>query len=429
MVKQAVIIAGGFGSRLVAGGINVPKPLLKVGGKSVIEWQIINLEREGISEIIFLLGQNAQEIINYIKTLKTRILCSFIVEESPLGTGGALLNAINFLDDIFLVLYGDLLMDCSLRNLISDSEKSEFGSIALRPSDHPLDSDLVQISIENEISDIFLKPNFFESNRRNLAMTGLMCLKKKLLVDMRNVQYFSKIDLEKNLIKPIVISRGGLRPSKLNGFIKDIGTIVRLEQAEELWKTRLDWQEPCKAVILDRDGVVNYFSGDIKDINQIRIVEDLASSVEILKREKFKIFVATNQPGIAKGYLSWDELSLINGFVDMELSKKGLFFDGWYVCPHHPEKGFSGEILKLKFDCLCRKPNTGLVRQIEEDFQLDRKKSWFIGDQVTDFKLAVSVGLSFIQIGNFFEAPFPVPKFYKLEAACEYIVNHDKLEV
>jgi len=112
----------------------------------------------------------------------------------------------------------------------------------------------------------------------------------------------------------------------------------------------------------------------------------------------------------------------------MELSKKGLFLDGWYVCPHHPEKGFSGEVLKLKFDCLCRKPNAGLVRQIEEDFQLDLKKSWFVGDQETDFQLAVSVGLSFIQIGNFFEAPFPVPKFDKLEVACEYIVNHDKLQ-
>jgi mannose-1-phosphate guanylyltransferase/phosphomannomutase len=429
MVKQAVIIAGGSGSRLVGGGINTPKPLLKVGGKSIIEWQIINLEREGISEIIFLLGQKAEEITNYVKTLKARTSCrfSFIVEQSPLGTGGALLNAINSLDDVFIVLYGDLLMDCNLKKLISDSEKSELGSIALRPSDHPSDSDLVQITLENEISDIFLKPNSLDSNRRNLAMTGLMCLNKKILMNMRDILDFTTIDLEKNIIKLAVNSRGGLKSSKLNGFIKDLGTIDRLEEAEESWRARLQWREPYKTVILDRDGVVNYLSGDIKDINQFRIVEDFSSSVEILKEKNFKIFVATNQPGIAKGYLSWNELSLLHGFVDMELSKKGLFLDGWYVCPHHPEKGFVGEILKLKFDCMCRKPKAGLIEQIKEDFHLDLKTSWFVGDQITDFQLATSVGLAFVQIGDFFEAPPDVPKFDKLKDACEYIVNHDKL--
>ena len=111
----------------------------------------------------------------------------------------------------------------------------------------------------------------------------------------------------------------------------------------------------------------------------------------------------------------------------MELSKKGLFLDGWYVCPHHPEKGFVGEILELKFDCMCRKPKAGLIEQIKEDFHLDLKTSWFVGDQITDFQLATSVGLAFVQIGDFFEAPPDVPKFDKLKDACEYIVNHDKL--
>ena len=123
---------------------------------------------------------------------------------------------------------------------------------------------------------------------------------------MRDILDFTTIDLEKNIIKLAVNSRGGLNSSKLNGFIKDLGTIDRLEEAEESWRARLQWREPYKTVILDRDGVVNYLSGDIKDINQFRIVEDFSSSVEILKEKNFKIFVATNQPGIAKGYLSWN---------------------------------------------------------------------------------------------------------------------------
>jgi D-glycero-D-manno-heptose 1,7-bisphosphate phosphatase len=184
-----------------------------------------------------------------------------------------------------------------------------------------------------------------------------------------------------------------------------------------LWISRPQPDEPQKAVILDRDGVINTFSGDINNMIDFRIVDDLIPSIEILRNEKFKIFVATNQPGIAKGFLNWDELSLLHGSVDMKLSRNGVFLDGWYVCPHHPEKGFPGEILELKTDCLCRKPKDGLINQINEDFPLDFKNSWLVGDQISDFQLANSVGLSFVQIGNFFDAPSEIPKFDKLEYA------------
>ena len=429
MVNQAIIIAGGLGSRLIKNGIDTPKPLLEVDGKSLIEWQVINLEREGINEIVLLLGLNSTKIINHVNALKNRTSISFrfIVENSPLGTGGALLNALNFLHETFLVLYGDLLVDTGLKKLFTDAAGSEYGSIGVRPSDHPLDSDLVDTNLNYEISRIFQKPNSLDENRMNLAMTGVMCLNKKLLTEVKNTFESAKCDLEKNLIGPTIDTKGGFKASRLTGFIKDLGTIDRLEKAEELWISRPQTREPQKAVILDRDGVINAFSGDIRNMSDFRIVHDLVPSIEILRNEKFKIFVATNQPGLAKGFLNWEQLNLLHGSVDMELSRKGLFLDGWYVCPHHPEKGFPGEILELKINCLCRKPNDGLIKKINEDFPLDFKKSWFVGDQISDFQLANSVGLSFVQIGNFFKAPSEIPKFNTLEYACRHIVNHDKL--
>jgi len=429
MVNQAIIIAGGLGSRLIKNGVDTPKPLLEIDGKSLIEWQVINLEREGIDEIVLLLGLNSTKIINHVNTIKNRtsINFHFIIENSPLGTGGALLNALGFLHETFLVLYGDLLVDTGLKKLFNDAEGSEYGSIGVRPSDHPLDSDLVDTNLNYEISRIYPKPNSLDENRMNLAMTGVMCLNKKFLTEIENTFEYAKYDLEKNLISPTINSNGGFKATRLNGFIKDLGTIDRLSNAEKLWISRPQPDEPQKAVILDRDGVINTFSGDINNMIDFRIVDDLVPSIEILRNEKFKIFVATNQPGIAKGFLNWDELSLLHGSVDMKLSRNGVFLDGWYVCPHHPEKGFPGEILELKTDCLCRKPKDGLINQINEDFPLDFKNSWFVGDQISDFQLANSVGLSFVQIGNFFDAPSEIPKFDKLEYACRHIVNHDKL--
>jgi mannose-1-phosphate guanylyltransferase/phosphomannomutase len=429
MVKQAVVIAGGSGSRLINSGINVAKPLIRIEGKSLLEWQILNLEREGISEILLLLGLKSNQIIDHVNEIKykTSINFHFVIEDSPLGTGGALLNASHFLDETFLVLYGDILIDTSLRKLLSDAEASEFGSIGIRPSDHPLDSDLVKTDFNNEVVKIYPKPNIRSERRMNLAMTGLMCLKKNLLNEIERTSESKKLDLEKNLITSTITAKGGFTSSRLSGYIRDLGTVDRLEKAEESWISRTKANELHKAVILDRDGVINYFAGNVKNLKEFRIVDDLLLSVRMLRNAKFKIFVATNQPGIAKGFLSWDELLLLHGSVDMELAKENFFLDGWYVCPHHPEKGFLGEISKFKVDCLCRKPKDGLIKQIDEDFPLDFQKSWFVGDQISDFQLARSVGLSFVQIGDSFSAPDATPKFNKLEYACNYIVNHDKL--
>jgi NDP-sugar pyrophosphorylase family protein len=188
MVNQAIIIAGGLGSRLIKNGVDTPKPLLEIDGKSLIEWQVINLEREGIDEIVLLLGLNSTKIINHVNTIKNRtsINFHFIIENSPLGTGGALLNALDFLHETFLVLYGDLLVDTGLKKLFNDAKGSEYGSIGVRPSDHPLDSDLVGTNLNYEISRIYPKPNSLDENRMNLAMTGVMCLNKKFLTDIEN---------------------------------------------------------------------------------------------------------------------------------------------------------------------------------------------------------------------------------------------------
>jgi mannose-1-phosphate guanylyltransferase/phosphomannomutase len=430
MVKQAVVIAGGLGSRLAKNGIVTPKPLLKVEGRSLIEWQILNLEREGINEILLLLGLHSARIINHVNCIKKNFSVSIrcIVEEVSLGTGGALLNVKELLDEMFVVLYGDLLVDCNLSRLFSDAESSEYGSIGIRPSDHPLDSDLVQTNHINEILKIHPKPNSLDSHRMNLAMTGLMCLKKNLLAESVNSLELLKFDLEKNLISPTINSKGGFKATRLTGFIKDLGTVDRLGNAEELWISRSMTNKSQKAVILDRDGVINTFSGDVTNLRQFRVVEDLVQSIGILRNHNFKIFVATNQPGIAKGFLNWDQLSSLHGSVDMILSSNGLLLDGWYICPHHPEKGFPGEILELKVDCKCRKPKDGLIKQINEDFPLDLERSWFVGDQLSDFHLANSVGLSFVQIGKAFNSPNVISKFDKLEQACRYIANQDKLK-
>lgn len=429
MIEQAVVIAGGYGTRLQKHGIQLPKSLIEIDGKTIVEWQLINLERDGITEILFLLGQNSGEIIEYLNSIRSNTSCKleFKIEESPLGTGGALLNSIELLKDQFLVVYGDLLLDCSLKLKSDLIGENLDGLIFTRPSDHPFDSDLVEIDFDNFITDINLKPNKASSNKRNIAMTGLTYLTKKVVSDLKTVFGSGKFDLEKDLITFAIKNRKGFKAQKFNGFVKDIGTIDRLENAEILWQSRLDWKNPQKTIILDRDGVINILNGEIGSLEHFKVVEDFVYSINLLRNLKFRIFVATNQPGIAKGFFSWKDLDELHGYVDMLLSSKGIYLDGWYVCPHHPESGFPGEISELKIDCLCRKPKPGLLSKINSDFPIDLKKSWFIGDQMTDFQAATAFGLDFIRIGNNFEVSVDVPSFEKLSSACNYIADVDKL--
>lgn len=152
------------------------------------------------------------------------------------------------------------------------------------------------------------------------------------------------------------------------------------------------------AIFFDRDGVLNKEVGNLKNIKDFVLLEGAAKSIKKVNQSHFYAVVITNQPVIAKGFCTLEELLLIHKKMETELSKGGAKLDGIYFCPHHPEKGFEGENKKYKIHCVCRKPKLGMIRQAVKDLNIDLKKSFMIGDRTVDCQMALRAGIKFIGV-------------------------------
>jgi histidinol-phosphate phosphatase family protein len=140
--------------------------------------------------------------------------------------------------------------------------------------------------------------------------------------------------------------------------------------------------------------------GHIASEDDVELYPGVAEALKLLRDGGYLCVVVTNQPVVARGECSMGTLQRIHGRIDMLLGRSGAYFDAWYVCPHHPDRGFPGEIANLKISCNCRKPANGLLEQCQRDLNVDLKSSWVIGDQTRDIQMAKNAGLSSILVST-----------------------------
>lgn len=159
-----------------------------------------------------------------------------------------------------------------------------------------------------------------------------------------------------------------------------------------------------KAVFLDRDGVINelfyYKEQGIVDspfiAEQVRLFPGVGEAIRKFKQMGFKVVLVSNQPGMAKGYLSEETFGEIQQKMESELAKEGVVLDGEYYCFHHPE----AKVERLKANCECRKPKPGMLLQAAKDLGINLSESWMIGDGLTDVQAGKRAGCRTVLIGR-----------------------------
>jgi len=384
---KLVIIAGGKGTRL--GLRDIPKPMVELDGKPLLEHQILLAKRYGIKDICILSGHLSNVIIDYFKDgKKWDVSITHVVEDKPLGTAGALKQLENVLNDRFMVFYGDTIMDIDLGLFMAfDATKPDsIGSILVHPNDHPHDSDLLEVNKDFKVIRFHSKPhneNIFYANLVNAALYIL------------SPQIFRFITVNKNTdfgcdIFPGAIVDSNLYAYKTAEYIKDMGTPARLTKIEKDMcngkVSRLNKSYPQKVIFLDRDGVINKEVDNLTDIDQFELIEHTAEAIKLINKSDYLCIIVTNQPVIAKGFITENELGEIHKKMDTLLGFEGAYLDDLYYCPHHPESGFDGERVELKINCDCRKPNNGMLLEASRKYNIDLENSWMIGDRYADVK-------------------------------------------
>ena len=403
-MEQAVIIAGGKGTRLSSRLGNLPKPLVDFCGKPLLYHQLELLKSYGFKDILILAGHKSEKIFDFINTNQNFGLNIKIISEAePLGTSGSLLAAYKHLAKVFLVVYGDTMLNIDLERFLKSHKKSSNDiTLFVHPNDHPHDSDIVEINKNNNVIAFHPYPHKSKKYYRNLVNAALYIVERDVISteDVNKNIIFS--DFIKDLFPKLLQLGANIGAYNSPEYIKDCGTPERLDQSI------LDFQNgkiknsnlriPQTAIFIDRDGTLNEEVGHLSDEKQFKLIDDADRAIKLINNSKYKCIVITNQPVIARGECSFEELQNIHNKMEALLGLSSSFIDRIYFCPHHPDSGFDNEVTSLKVTCNCRKPNIKLLELAKEEFNIDFNKSWFIGDRTVDIKTAKNCGIKSILV-------------------------------
>jgi histidinol-phosphate phosphatase family protein len=397
---QVVIWAGGRGTRLGELTQSIPKPMVAIGGRPNLEHQVLLAKHYGFTDVLFLVSHLADRIeAHFGDGRRFDMEISYCLEDPPLSTAGALRHAGALLQDRFLALYGDVFVQCDLARLWADHAKSRpLATLVVHPNDHPYDSDLVEINAEGCVSAIHPKARPENQYLSNAVNAGVAVIESKILTFIPPGQH---LDLASDIFPALARDRQ-LRAYRSAEYFKDFGTPGRLARVRldfETGKTvRLSRACPRPAVFLDRDGVINKEVSHLSDPAQMDLIPGAAEAIRRLNEAGVLVIVVTNQPVVARGECTPDSLRLIHNKMETLLGQRHAWIDALYFCPHHPDKGFAGEVAELKVDCACRKPRTGMFEQAVQDWNVSLSDSYGVGDSCRDIIAARRMGIGAIGV-------------------------------
>ena len=389
-----IVVAGGLGTR--SADPSLPKILQEIApGVTLLD---LHLEQSNFfSEIHLLLGHGAEIVENWLAlkypNLADKIFCH--IERTPMGSGGAIREVAwqNYDAKRYHVVFGDILTSCSYQELNDMWEQSKSCAyIVGHPNLHPWDSDRLKLYTSQLVEEIVPKKS--QKSTHNLAVAGIFGFEKVVLLSLPT----EVKDLTNDFL-PSLVSKGILGLNS-RSYFRDVGTPERLAEGRRDYQTgtfRRRSTRNASAVFLDRD---NTLLPDLAAGRTATSMSEFDPGLLKLIREcnmhGVPIYLVTNQPAIAKGFITIAEVETSLIEIENLLASEGMFFDDIAYCPHHPESGFPGEIKELKIICSCRKPALGMFYDISAKHGINLSKSIYIGDSPTDREVAKKLDGTFI---------------------------------
>lgn len=370
-IKQAVMLAGGRGTRLRPLTDTMPKPMILFNGKPFLEYLIDNLREHGIREILLLLGYLPHIIQNYFGDgSKFGVHIKYSITDVENDTGRRMKLAEHLLDTLFLFMYCDNYWPLRLKDMVNNFLTSGVtGQLTVYSNKDKYTKPNVRID-ENGLIVQYDKSR----NAPHLQMVdiGFAIFKKEIMEILpdENVSF-------EGTVYPELVSKRQLTAYVTDHRYYSVSSYERLHVTREFLK-----REPV--IILDRDGVLNKKAPKaeyIKKWDEFEWIDGAKEAILLLKRAGYKIIILTNQAGISRGEMNENDLEIIHKKMKEELLKSGGDFDAIYYCPHGWNDG-----------CECRKPKPGMLFSAQRDFNLDLTRTFFIGDDVRDQQAGESAG-------------------------------------
>lgn len=402
--ETAVIQAGGRGTRMrELTKDRIPKPMLPLNGKPLLQWQIEGLAECGVREFVVIIGHLGGKIREYFgdgSRLGVRI--RYIEETEPLGSAGALY----YLKDMnigprFLMIFGDVVFSLDWDRMIRfHEERGAEATLLVHPNAHPYDSDLLILDGQDRVLGMDSKKNTRDYWYENCVNAGLYVLSAEILNRFTEPR---KTDLERDVLSPLM-GEGRVFGYRTPEYVKDAGTVERFNRASQeqlrgVWE-RKNLKRRQRCVFLDRDGTINRYNGLISREEQFELEEGAAKAVRMLNEAGYLAIVVTNQPVVARGLCGIETVRAIHRKMQTLLGREGAYLDDIAFCPHHPDRGYPEENPAYKIVCGCRKPATGMIDGMVEKYHIDVSRSFMVGDSTVDIQTGKNAGLSTILLST-----------------------------
>jgi D-glycero-D-manno-heptose 1,7-bisphosphate phosphatase len=379
-IDQAVILCGGFGTRLGKLTNVTPKPLIEIANHPFIELIIKNLSRYSVKEIYLLCSYKHSLFFKKYHKKKignSEIIC--IRETKPLGTFGGLNLIKKKIKNNFFFLNGDTFFEINyidFANLFSKFSNKKIGAIA---SVTRKGKRFNHIKINKNLNLVY------PFQKSNLINAGTYIFSKKIF------RYIKKgfNSLESNILP--ILSKQKLLIGKeykiKNSIFIDIGIPKDLKIAKKIIP---QYFLKKRAVFLDRDGVLNHDFGHVGEIRRFKWKKNVIKNIKYLNDNNFLVFLVTNQSGIGRGLYSLNDFYNLCSWMGDKLYMKGAHIDDIFYSPFFKKGKFNDK----KFYDL-RKPNIGMYKQAKKKWIFDVNKSFMIGDSEVDSQFAKNTKLKF----------------------------------
>ncbi len=380
-IQEAIILAGGLGTRLRSAVPDLPKCMAPVAGQPFLFYVVNYLRMQGIEKIIFSLGYMHEVILNWLQQEFPTLNYDYVIEDEPLGTGGAIQLALKKAEtnNVFVANGDTLFKFDALAMLDQHLEKKAECTLALKPMQQFERYGVVELNEQDAILS-FKEKQYYESG---LINAGLYLINKRSFLS-RNLPV--KFSFEKDYLEKFVGDFVFSGLSRDTYFI-DIGIPEDYNRAQsEFSKPQLNLSAIDKGwtLFLDRDGVINHDNpgGYITTPDEFRFMNGSPQLFKKLADVFGCIVVVTNQRGVGRGIIQYDDLIAMNTKMLRGIQQAGGAVEKIYFCTDINNHAFG------------RKPNPGMAVQAIKDFpDIDINKSIIVGNSLSDMKFGRYAGM------------------------------------
>ena len=378
-INQVVILAGGKGKRLGNMTKDTPKPMIDINGKPFLEHLINDIVDNNFTEVILLLGYKAEKIVNYFGDgSKFGINIKYSIRGEDSKTGTRLREASRLLDKRFLLLYCDNYMPINLDKYIEYYNNNN------------ISNSVIVYSNKDKFTknNLLVKNNLvveYDKSRSNKNLNGVnvgyYIIDRDTVIPMMPKYNFKFEDV----IIDKLVNNNNLLAYVTGQRYCSIGDLKRLPMTIDFFRDK-------KSIFLDRDGVINRRppkADYVKSWDEFEFLPGVLDAIKLLTSEGYNIYIISNQPGIARGKMTTEDLNNIHKNMITTIENNEGKISKIYYCPHGWNDG-----------CDCRKPNPGMFYQVSREYNIDLRKCIYIGDDLRDKQAGDAVGLTTILVNN-----------------------------